>query len=169
MITPAILFFGTIGFIISFVSHIIIWRVIRPAKHMVWLAVIFIILPIVVYILMGCLGYRGLDCKNVIFVLLWHLALSAAYIMSYPAIQAECPTLKIILAVRDSMPKGMRVKAINDIFCNDRLLSDRFDDLINDDLISRKDGKWSLSLKGSLLVSFFSIYRKLLGLPLGEG
>ena len=169
MSDPGILFIGAVSFIISFLMHLMIWRSLRPVKHLFWLAFIFIILPILIYILLAYFGYFRLSIKNIFFIVPWHLALSAAYIMSYPAIHAECPSFKIILAVRASMPKGMSAKAINDIFSEEKLLTDRFEDLINDNFVFKKDGKWAVSLKGRLLLVCFSVYRKLLGLPMGEG
>ena len=63
----------------------------------------------------------------------------------------------------------MTAESINDLFSEDTLLYDRLKDLANDDLILLKNNKWAISLKGRLLAGFFSTYRHLLGLPLGEG
>lgn len=165
MITLSILLFGIASFIILFSSHILIWRIRKPSRHMAWLSVIFIIFPVLIYTLINSWVIN----KDIIFIALWNIALSVAYVMSYPAIQAECPTLKIILAVLASMPKGMTFKAINEIFSHNKLFSDRIEDLVKDHLILPKGDRWDLSFKGRLIVRFFSIYRSLLGLPLGEG
>lgn len=153
------LIFGSAGFILSFTAHIIIWRVVRPLNQVIWIFSIFILLPVLTYVFIG----------SPVFTILWHIALSAAYIMSYPAIQAECPTLKIVLAVSRAMPKGLAAEDINSIFTENKLLSDRFDDLIKDKFIFFRDNKWVLSPKGRFLVNFFSAYRRTLNLPLGEG
>jgi len=176
IISPLILLFGTCSFAVALILHILVWRIIRPLKHLVWLGVIFIILPLFIYILLSYLSHTltGLSKYftspfSIAFSLLWHLSLSSAYIMSYPLFQADCPSLKIIMAVSASMPEGMTLESINNFFSEDILLYDRLDDLVDDGLILVKNDKCEISLKGRLLSIFFSIYRRSLGLPLGEG
>lgn len=165
MINPSVIFIGTVGFLVSFILHVITWRRFRPVKHLLCLAAIFIFLPIGGYLLL----YQSLGIFNLILVIIWHLGFSLTYIMTYPTIQAECPTFKILLAVRDSMPVGLSEESIKNIFSENKLLSDRVEDLIAEGLLHLKQGSWLLSFKGRLLAAGFSVYRRLLGLPLGEG
>lgn len=132
-----------------------------------WLAVIFIILPSAVYIFLFYSCY--FPKFGIVFTFIWHTALSSAYIMSYPLFQADCPSLKIILAVNCYMPEGLTEESINKLFSQDALLYDRMEDLVNDGLILSKNGSWVMSYKGRLLSLGFFIYRRLLGLPPGEG
>lgn len=177
MINSLVLFFGAGSFLAAFLTHILVWRIIRPRKQIIWLGVIFIILPVLLYLSLFFLSYFFSDYKgrffssgfNLILTVFWHIVLSLAYIMSYPAAQAESPTFKIILSVADSMPKGMTAQAVNDIFSEDVLLNERIEDLVRDGLIFLKDGKCVLSYKGRLIAAFFSGYRRLLSLPQGEG
>lgn len=167
MIDYFILVLGTCSFIITLIIHISVWRLIRPVRQMVWLAAIFIILPSAIYLFLFYSHY--LPEFDIVFAFLWHIALSSAYIMSYPLFQADCPSLKIILAISSYMPEGITEDSINRLFSQDILLYDRMEDLVNDGLILSKNGSWIISYKGRLLSSFFLIYRRLLGLPPGEG
>lgn len=165
MINPIVLLIASIGFLISFVLHVVAWRLFRPVKHMIWLAAIFIFLPVCGYLLF----FQFLGIFNLIFIIVWHLGFSLAYIMTYPTIQAECPSFKILLALRDSLPAGLSQDSIKNIFSRDKLFSDRLDDLISEGLLNSKEGNWLLSFKGNILAAVFCVYRRLLGLPLGEG
>ena len=167
MINSFILSLGAYSFFASLIIHILIWRLIRPIRHLMWLAAIFIILPSAVYIFLFFSHY--FSKFDIVFTFLLHIALSSAYIMSYPLFQADCSSLKIILAISSYMPEGLTEEAINKLFSQDILLYDRMEDLVNDGLILSKNGSWVMSYKGRLLSLAFFIYRRLLGLPPGEG
>ena len=167
MINSSILSLGTYSFFASLIIHILIWRLIRPSKHLVWLGIIFIILPLAIYLTFPF--FVDISALATVFAFLWHTALSSAYIISYPLFQADCPSLKIILAIYSYMPKGLTEESINKLFSQDILLYGRIEDLVNDGLIVSKNGAWVMSYKGRLLSLVFFIYRRLLGLPPGEG
>ena len=166
MVNPLVLIFGTCSFIAAFLIHALVWRLIKPRRQLISLGIIFIILPLSAFVLASCFFVS----KFQLFLAgLWHLSLSSAYIATYPVFQAECPSLKIILAVASSMPDGMTAGAISNLFSQDALLEDRLEDLVNDGLAFVKNSEYSISLKGRLVVMFFSAYRRLLDLPPGEG
>ena len=177
MVEPLVLLWGTISFTAALVVHIIIWRIFQPNRQMMWLVVIFIILPGLLYIALFIIFYLGAlphrcflaSPFNLFFTLIWHCALSSAYIMTYSPIQAGCPSLKIMLSIAATMPEGMTFKDIEQIFSEDTLFSDRIEDLEEDGLITLKYNAWGMTFTGRLLSEFFLAYRKLLKLPLGEG
>lgn len=172
MITFSILLTGTATFIFALFTHIIIWRAKKVFRQIMLLGIIFILLPLVLYTIIFIYyifgGYPDY-LSAVIFSLVWHITLSSFYIASYPLFQAKCPTFAIILAVDSSMPKGITAESIKDIFDQDMLLNERVKDLIDEGLLVLKNDGYVPSLKGLLLSFLFSIYRSLLGLPLGEG
>lgn len=177
MITPLIFLWGTLTFISALIVHIIVWRIIQPNRQMMWLVIIFIIIPDCIY----TVSFAGLyltggsspaifdSLFNFICLIIWHTSLSSAYIMTYPPIQAGCPSLKIMLAVSGSMPDGLTIEEIDGIFSEETLFSDRFDDLIEDGLISWEYDTWGITGTGRLLARFFLAYRRILKLPVGEG
>lgn len=172
-------------FLFSFAVHILVWRIIRPDKQMLWLTIVFILFPI-----LGCLAFQifgagssgiGTNWLSSFLILLLTILLSAAYIMSYPPIQAGCPSLKIILSVNDSGPEGMTEESIHRVFSEDILVSERLEDLVNDglifvkhtpsnhDLVSLKNDTLVISRQGYLIARMFASYRKILDLPFGKG
>ena len=177
MVNPLVLLWGTVSFTAALVVHIIVWRIFQPPRQMMWLVVIFIIFPGLLYIMLFALLLLGAapgrcflaSPFNLFLLLVWHGALSSAYIMTYPPIQAGCPSLRIMLSVASSMPKGMSPEEINELFSEDTLFSERFEDLIGDGLISLEYDTWGVTSTGKLLAKFFSAYRRWLKLPIGEG
>ena len=141
------------------------------------LILIFLLLPLLIYIVLFLIFpskiksniYPFTSYFNLLFTLIWHTALSCAYIMTYPPIQAGCPSLKIILEVSANRPKGLTSQEIYQRFSEDSLFADRFEDLAKDGLISFKYDAWGITLTGQVLARFFITYRRILKLPLGEG
>lgn len=89
--------------------------------------------------------------------------------MSYPASQAVCPSLTILLIVARSMPRGCSQEEIQGYFNNTMLLDTRFQDLVDAKLAKEVDGSFSLTTRGIIVIRLFSFYRRLLGLQIGEG
>jgi len=177
MISPMILAGGAATFIASLIIHILVWRILKPSRQLLWLILIFIIFPVLAYTLIfGIICLRAFQGENltaaffqILFALIWHCAISSAYIMTYPPIQAGCPSLKIIQSVAAAMPEGLTPKDIERIFSEDTLFSDRITDLEEDGLITLNYNAWGMTFAGRVISKFFLSYRKLLKLPLGEG
>ena len=168
---------GTFSFCLAFAVHLLVWRFFQPKKQILLLVVIFLLAPIVLYL---CLfstllmtedeGVPGYGIFNfLIFPLVWHGALSLAYIMTYPPIQTGCPSLNIVLAARRSMPAGLSGEELQALFSERSLFSDRVKELGGDGLIQLQDAAWGLTLTGKIVTSIFRTYRRVLGLPFGEG
>lgn len=172
MLVASALLVGTLSFLAAFVLHSAIWRWKRPEKQILWLTAVFLILPILLYLGIIILTLVERQQGTAIFFVfsgLWHLALSSAYIMTYPPIQTGCPSLNIVLAVNSSMPEGLSGEEVRRIFSEQALVSKRFKDLTGDKLIRMKEGAWGLSFTGKIISKIFSRYRRLLKLPPGEG
>ncbi len=165
--TPSIMIWGIAGFLAALAIHILVWRWNKPPREMTWLVIIFLILPAAAYTAAHFLA--GCGPQRICLAFIWHAALASAYIMTYPPIQAGCPSLKIVLAVRHAGKVGMSRDEVFSLFSEEGMFSDRFNDLIEEGLISWKYDTWGISGVGRLIARFFIFYRKLLKLPLGEG
>jgi hypothetical protein len=164
---------GLLSFALAFVVHVIIWRLFKPARQILLLVLIFLVIPILLYLMFSAtllIGNSGGDRPlHLDFSLLWHLALSSAYIMTYPPIQTGCPSLNIIFAARRARGGGMSEEEIHALFTPQALLSDRIRELGGDGLIRLQDSAWGLTFTGRTVRMIFGAYRNLLGLPFGEG
>ena len=167
---PSAIAWGTAGFLAAFLLHVIIWRRRKPPREMMWLVIIFILLPGLAYLSIW-LGGGAAPARGWAFLLafIWLAALSSAYIMTYPPIQAGCPSLKIVLEIHRNRPGGLTLEEINGLFPRQAMFSDRFDDLVEDGLVSWEYDTWGITGTGRLVARCFLAYRRLLKLPLGEG
>jgi hypothetical protein len=174
MITSLTFVIGSASFTVSFLAHLILWRVYRPRRELNWLVCIFFLLPIVCYlgllfILPQVKGSLIVGWPSIFYISLWHILLSLVYLLSYPAVQSPCPSLKIILLISKVMPSGLSFAELNESFSHGQLYGDSFSNLKDDGMLYIENDRYHISHKGRWLVIFFTVYRKLFGLPEGEG
>lgn len=122
---------------------------------MAWLFSLFGTLPFLIALLWSL---SGMDAEASMLAAFLAAALGAVYVISYPAAQAESPTL-LLLRFLDSAPGKRRSEAeIHTFFANRSSLADRAADLQRDGLVAK--GKTTVS--GEALRIFFTYFRRAL-------
>lgn len=131
------------------------------------LFLIFFIMPLLVICFSRFLdGVEFLSHPvNLATVSLLHLALSIAYIITYPAARATSPTLKILLVVASAMPDGLTRAEIVKYVDVPELFSNCLKDL-ECSLIAREGDGFVLTWKGKLAVRLLILFRRMLGLQI---
>jgi hypothetical protein len=120
--------------------HAALWRIARPTSDARALFLIFLGVPAA-----AALGFMGAGTAfagggwpqrlDVLAMLLLHWALSLAYIQTYPAVQAQSPSLEIVYAVFKSMPRGLSREELLTTLDTRQLVGDRVEDLVANRLI----------------------------------
>ena len=174
-----IIIYGLLLFTISLACHVLVWRFIRPGNNLSNLLAVFLLLPGILYITLillvryGLLLHTGeappMTAPELFAVFFLHTALSAAYIVSFPALQANCPSLTILLVIKSSMPRGNTYSEIKSAFTKESSLSLRELDLIEARLIKKSGSAYTITSKGRFLLLPFILFRRLLGLSAGKG
>ena len=96
--------------------------------------------------------------------------LSSCYILFFPAVQAESPTLVMVRYLdKNKASGGLTRDEIMMKMCSDLPLQDRIKDLQNNGLIRASEGSQRPSGGGRLIAVFFYCYRRAMKLPMGEG
>ena len=151
---------GIAGFALSFLSHLLIWRLVKPKRQLVWLTGIFVFVPALIYFF---LFFIFTDKADLIQAGVLHILFSLAYIFSYPAIQAPSPSLKIIREIHAAMPEGLSQGDLYRILEADKPLNFCIDNLIEERLVCLKGSRMELSFFGRLVSGFFRNYCRWLG------
>lgn len=160
-------------FLSSMFLHVIIWRVVKP-RHLVR-ALFIVLLPVPALAVFLIVFYvhpqssDGLLISDWLGVLLMHFSFASAYILSYPAIQAKCPSLTMLLLIKDSEREGSTMEDFSRVFSDESIRDSRLDDLVNDSMVATRDNEYYITAKGTALLWPLMILRRLLGLPSGEG
>ena len=151
--------------------HIVIWRIGRPRSDVRALLVIFMIAPALVVV--ALLGASLLTPGGPVPSVLDAAAIlpdplgapAAAYVLTYPAAQAQSPSLEIAYAVGQSMPRGLSREEILTLLNSETLVHSRVDDLVANRLIRADGDRYMLTPSSTRLIRGFLGFRALLGLP----
>jgi len=164
-----ILFYGLAVFIIALVIHLIVWRMHLPKKQIEALSLIF---SSALFLGLFCIfkfpqfiKWNILPAKNlfeVIQFILLFVSVAVSYIVSYPAIQVDSPTLLIINAVSKAGAYGLDKNELEMIADNDLLLIPRIKDMLSDNMIYLEGEKYKLLQKGLIMARIFSFYRSII-------
>ena len=173
MISYNIILYPFALFVIILILHILIWRIKRPGRQIIFIFLLFIIIPIFIVLVSFYLFLKfksGLiSIEDLLLMLLFYIALSGVYIQTYPSIQARSPSLLIVnLIGRNKKPTDK-----NDIqkrIPKDNFINERMADLEAENLIRyNKDDSITITKKGIILSQLFILYRRFIGLKEGEG
>jgi hypothetical protein len=166
----AVLFYGSLLFGLCLVVHFIVWRIRLPKRQA---KVIFV------------LSLGGLCCGSFIlwqyrqdlsilslyppgdlaqYLQLWifHISLTLAYMITYSAIEADSPSLVIIMRISEAGRSGLAREALHRGIDNSILIEPRVRDLLVDRMAELHAGKYRLTMKGVLMVRMFTFYRNMI-------
>ncbi len=157
---PTVFLFAFGMFATCLLAHVIWWRWKKPNRDALALLTLFLT-PAFFLAITGRI--------DLIAAALLHTALSVAYILLYPASQADSPSLRILLRVERAKPLGLTGREIQNFFHDDELFDARIRDLVEAGLAEKKGTRLALTRKGHGFFLPFLLLRKVLGLTPGKG
>lgn len=168
-----LLFSGLLWFTFSFLFQIfILKRFIQKPK--IFLLILFYVVSIIFLAIMTVflsnffdLSFHYKNFPSIIRALLVALGLAACWVMSYPAIEVESPTISIMLDVYRAGDQGVKIDTIYKNYDDGRLILPRIQDLILEKFICEYQGLISILPKGTKFVGVFITWRKILGRGIG--
>jgi|GEM_PF-2418160 len=142
--------------------QLVIWRLVRVRREVLWLFALYLGLPGVAFAAIWLLS--TIPAGQSIAAALVLFSLSAAFIQTYPALREIPPTLRILLLLEQHPDEGLSDVEIENGLQRDSLFVAKITDLVNDGFVVQKaDGEVELTKSGRVLAETFRIYRKLLG------
>lgn len=158
-----IIIVSLIVFIMSLLLHVLVWRLKKPVNDLAALFFFLFLIPTTGMISAAAINIAPLDFGSELCAsILLENALAAAYVLTYPAFQADSPSLRIILFLSNAR-SGMTAEDIKIELTRRNLFDARLDDLQKSGLARQNTGKFSLTYWGTALAFSFSAYRKILG------
>jgi uncharacterized membrane protein len=158
---------GLAFFACVFVLHICLWRFLKPKNEIKSILLIFVIIPFFLFSVFYVFTEIRENSQSFFYGALLFFSLSVAYIVTFPAIAIEIPTLKIIRLMEESA--ALNEDELVKKFDKESLLGSRKNLLEADSLITYSEGKLKLSFFGSLIARSFIAYRRILGMKIGDG
>ena len=160
----------------GFLLHVIVWKIYLPKyQTKVLLQILFGTLIVGLGILLTKLEIEVFGIKvpkNTIeyfHVFLFVTALSLSYMITYSALEADSPSLVMIMSIADAGEKGLDRATLQVNLDDDILIKPRVMDLILNKMAYTDGEKIYLTSKGVIFAQVFTSYRNLIGLEIKGG
>jgi hypothetical protein len=167
----AVLFYASSLFGISFLSHVIVWRIHLPKRQGKVVGLLFF-----GFLCGGSLLFwkHGMDLS--VFGLhppsdlaqflqfwLYYISLTLAYMITYSAVEADSPSLIIIMKIAERGSSGVSKENLARLINDEILMEPRLEDLLKDKMAELCEGKYRLRAKGMIMAHVFRFYRNIMG------
>ena len=93
---------------------------------------------------------------------IYFFSLTLAYLITYSAIEADSPSLLIVIKIFEAGSFGLSKESLEHELDNAVLIEPRIKDLLIDEMVELSDGKYKLKMKGILMARLFAFYRNLI-------
>ena len=169
------LLWGLIAFATMLLAHLVVWRVRRPQGQYAGLAIVTLL--ILLAFQTGFYWFSSDDVHTtwmlpsgnadyVAFAFLY-TTLSLAYIAFYPCVQADSPSLSMLLIVDEAGEKGVRREELEARLTDAELILPRVQDLLTGRLARQVGSRYVIEPRGALSARTHVLYRSLM--KLGRG
>lgn len=164
-----------LAFSLLIATQAVVWRLRRSAGHYTVLSALSLLVLIVSLLGFGFLPstssgpvrflpLTGLEYWN--FMMLY-TALALSYMVTYSAIQADSPTMAILLHIEQTGSRGCSLEELPADLDNAILVVPRLDDLVIGKLVRLDRDRYTVTRRGSLLAKIYVSYRMLLKMEKG--
>ena len=155
----SVLFYSLTLVFIPFLIHLSIWRIHLPRNQTKVLLQIFFGTLIIGILILG--KFSATICEYLQLSFLF-ISLTLAYITTYSAVEADSPSLVMVMNITKAGPDGVDKDSFEQKMSDDILVVPRIRDLITGRLIYPNGEVCKLTKKGIFIARLFIAYRKLL-------
>ena len=166
--------YGALLFLVGFIVHVVLWRVRRPVNTTVTIILVFVVSVSTVWlalsifgIFQGLTGYLPQEPVDKILSLLLALALAVSYIMTYPALENDSPTLRLVYVIAQKGRIGATEEVLFKSFSNKNTVEPSINEMIRERLVRIEDQSILLTERGHRLARIYRKWRVILGAEMG--
>lgn len=154
-------------FIFSFAIHVIVWRLLKPNKYLLWLPAVFFLAPVfacyVFFMLLG-FGSPDFDYSIIIWTALLYIPLVVCYTGGFAGIVEYSPSAEILRAI-STHPQGIAPLDLHVATLDESALTGkRLKHLQANRLIVTRGEGIFLTSRGKQSVLICNTYRKIFGI-----
>lgn len=156
---------------LAFGLHLAIWRIRLPARQTRALLAVFFGVLVAGLAALGAAGamaprwapYLPASPAQLLHVGLFFVSVTLAYMITYSALEADSPSLVMILAIADAGEDGLDERRFDEAMTDEILVAPRVRDLLRDRLASLDGETYRITPKGRRFVRIFLLHRGVLG------
>ncbi len=168
-----VLVFGLSLIFIAFILHLIVWRIRLPQRQVkTMLQMFFATLTAGILALWNAppsFEIFGISPPDNIWeylhICLMFVSLTLAYMITYSALEADSPSLVMVMAINNAEPGGLDKDKFGEMMSDDILVMPRIKDVLLDRMVYMDGDKYRLTPKGALMARIFIFYRTLINAP----
>ncbi len=162
-------------FSVATIIHLTIWKINIPKKQEWVLLKIYYGTLILAVILFYELSYY-LKSSNVLIpigyldylhIVIFFTAITLAYLITYSALNADSPSIVMILKLADAGECGLNKNDLEKYMNDEILVIPRIEDLLKTNMVRKERNIYTITGKGIIFVRIFIFYRKLIRASMG--
>ncbi|MCK9614369.1 MAG: hypothetical protein M0R48_02560 [Candidatus Omnitrophica bacterium] len=165
----SVFIFSLLLTVTAFVAHFIVWKI-RPPVHQK--SVLIFIFSAILLVGLGLLSnFRqyinllGVKAPQELYeyfqICIFFISISLAYMVTYSALEADSPSLVMIMTIANSGNEGLTQKNFEKKINNDSLIMPRLKDILSEKLAYLDGDIYKLTSKGHIIARIFITYRKI--------
>lgn len=167
--------YSLILFSMAFTLHLALWKIYLPKRQTkVLLQIFFGTLIVGILFLTNISSFVSVSGNLVpqktseyLHICLFFISLTLSYMITYSALEADSPTLVMVMTIEKAGQEGLDKKEFEQKLSDDILVKPRIKDLVTDKMAYLDGEKYKLTSKGVLFARIFIFYRRLLNAPKG--
>lgn len=166
---------AVIAFALLIVGQFIVWRVLRPAGHYLALSGLYLVaLAGAVGVFIAVAPVTALAAwivpstlREAFDFLLLYTAATLTYMVTYSAVQADSPSMMILLAIERAGADGLKCDDLIAELGDHVVVVPRLEDLVTGSLATVQRSRYVINGRGALLARLYIGYRALLKMEKG--
>ncbi len=170
-----VLIYSLLLFSTAFIFHIVLWKIRLPKRQTKVLLQIFfgtlmigiLSLNSISLLIPGFDNLIPMKLPEYLHICLIFTSLTLSYMITYSALEADSPTLVMVMTIKNAGQEGLEKKEFDSMLNDDILIKPRIRDLITDKMAYLDGDKYKLSRKGVIFARIFIVFRRLLKAPKG--
>ena len=165
-----VLCWGIFLWCLGFLLHVILWKIYLPRKHtkallQIFLGTVCLGLVIIFWSAQESGSIQRIAPEHLaeyLHIALLVISFTLAYIITYSALEADSPSLVMIMKIANAGVEGVGKTRFEQLMSDDLLILPRIRDLLRDNLVYQDGEKYKLTAKGVVFARIFIIYRRVL-------
>ena len=159
----------------SFFLQLLFWRITVPVRQIKVIVLLFCGV-LLLFLALGPLARAAArpvpallpeDAGQYLQIVVLYLSCTMAYVITYSAVEADSPSLVLVLAIFRAGPAGLGEQDLRALLSDDELVKPRVRDLLTDKMATLEGETYRLTDKGRFMTRLFLRQRQLLGLGKG--
>ncbi len=168
-----VLVFGLTIFCLAFMVHLIVWKIRLPKRQVKTMLLLFFatLLSSIIILWNAPASFKLLNLTapdniwEYLHICIFFISLTLAYMITYSALEADSPSLVMVMAINNAEPDGLDKKRFEELMSDQTLVMPRINDILIDRMAFMDGDRYCLTSKGALMARIFIFYRKLINAP----